>query len=82
MLAHQRLCGVVEGAFAYRQGSVVLVRLPQTLFTFVYCVRCFCSLFWVPTSFVGPLLQCCVCVLFVFSLCVLLINSPCLPLCR
>ena len=40
MLAHQRLCGVVEGAFAYRQGSVALVRLTQTLFTSVYCVCC------------------------------------------
>ena len=77
MLAHQRLCGVVEGAFAYRQGSVALVRLAQTLFTSVYFVCVVCSLFWVPTSFVGPLLQCCACVLFVFSLCFLLMVRCC-----
>ena len=48
----------MEGAFAYRQGSVAQVRLAQALLhPGILCV-CLLVHSWVPTSFVGPLLQC------------------------
>ena len=69
MLAHQRLCGVVEGAFAYRQGSVALVRLAQTLFTSVYCVCCLFPVLGPHVVCGSPVAVLCLCslrVLFVF----------------
>ena len=69
MLAHQRLCGVVEGAFAYRQGSVALVRLAQTLFTSVYCVCCLFPVLGPHVVCGSPVAVFCLCslrVLFVF----------------
>ena len=48
----------MEGAFAYGWGSVAQVRLAQALPDPVILCVCLLVHSWVPTSFVGPLLQC------------------------